>query len=271
MVAVLYRTNAQSRAIEDALMREGVAYKVIGGVRFYERKEVKDALAYMRLVINPHDDVSLRRVINVPARGIGKGVMDAIEKIGPASEIDEATAAAVDRPAAGAVAQLAVVAAGARSRRARVHRPRRRVARGVPRPDRQADRGRAAGAGVDRDRQDARPERLPAGSARRAQRGSRRPRREPRRARVGGARVREPRARAVARRVRRSAVAAVGRRRGAGHARRARLDDDAAQRQGPRVPGGHPGRARRRAVPALAIGAKTRRSSRRSGGSATSA
>jgi DNA helicase-2/ATP-dependent DNA helicase PcrA len=81
MVAVLYRTNAQSRTIEDALMREGIAYKVIGGVRFYERREVKDALAYMRLVINPHDDVSLRRVINVPARGIGKGVMDALEKI----------------------------------------------------------------------------------------------------------------------------------------------------------------------------------------------
>jgi DNA helicase-2/ATP-dependent DNA helicase PcrA len=89
MVAVLYRTNAQSRTIEDALMREGVAYKVIGGVRFYERREVKDALAYMRLVINPHDDVSLRRVINVPSRGIGKGVMEAIEKIGPASGIDE--------------------------------------------------------------------------------------------------------------------------------------------------------------------------------------
>src|SRR3954469_26072440 len=68
-VAVLYRTNAQSRSIEDALMREGIAYKVVGGVRFYERKEIKDALAYMRLVINPHDDVSLRRVINVPARG----------------------------------------------------------------------------------------------------------------------------------------------------------------------------------------------------------
>src|SRR5881396_762811 len=88
-VAILYRTNAQSRTIEDALMREGVAYKVVGGVRFYERKEIKDALAYMRLVINPHDDVSLRRVINVQARGIGKGVMDAVEKIGPASEIDE--------------------------------------------------------------------------------------------------------------------------------------------------------------------------------------
>jgi DNA helicase-2/ATP-dependent DNA helicase PcrA len=84
-VAVLYRTNAQSRTIEDALMREGLAYKIIGGVRFYERKEVKDALAYMRLVINPHDDVSLRRVINVPARGIGKGVMEAIENV-PASD-----------------------------------------------------------------------------------------------------------------------------------------------------------------------------------------
>src|SRR5436190_5647282 len=87
MVAVLYRTNAQSRTIEDALMREGVAYKVIGGVRFYERKEVKDALAYMRLVINPHDDVSLRRVINVPARGIGKAVLDAVEQL-PAGDDD---------------------------------------------------------------------------------------------------------------------------------------------------------------------------------------
>src|SRR2546423_5722165 len=55
-VAVLYRTNAQSRAIEDALMREGLAYKIVGGVRFYERKEIKDALAYLKLVINPHDD-----------------------------------------------------------------------------------------------------------------------------------------------------------------------------------------------------------------------
>jgi len=80
-VAVLYRTNAQSRAIEDALMREGLTYKVVGGVRFYERKEIKDALAYMRLVINPHDDVSLRRVVNVPARGIGRGVMEAVESV----------------------------------------------------------------------------------------------------------------------------------------------------------------------------------------------
>ena len=85
-VAILYRTNAQSRAIEDALMREGLAYKIVGGVRFYERREVKDTLAYMRLVINPHDDVSLRRVINVPTRGIGKGVMDALEAVDPAAD-----------------------------------------------------------------------------------------------------------------------------------------------------------------------------------------
>ena len=77
--AVLYRTNAQSRVLEDALRRENLAYRIIGGVRFYERKEIKDALAYLKLLLNPHDDVSLRRVINVPARGIGKGVMDALE------------------------------------------------------------------------------------------------------------------------------------------------------------------------------------------------
>jgi DNA helicase-2/ATP-dependent DNA helicase PcrA len=82
-MAVLYRINAQSRAIEDSLMRESVPYKIIGGVRFYERKEIKDCLAYLKLIMNPHDDVSLRRVINVPARGIGKGVMDGLQAIDP--------------------------------------------------------------------------------------------------------------------------------------------------------------------------------------------
>jgi DNA helicase-2/ATP-dependent DNA helicase PcrA len=81
LAAVLYRTNAQSRAIEDSLMREGVTYRIIGGVRFYERKEIKDALAYLRLIMNPHDDVSFRRVVNVPARGIGKGVLEALEAV----------------------------------------------------------------------------------------------------------------------------------------------------------------------------------------------
>jgi DNA helicase-2/ATP-dependent DNA helicase PcrA len=80
-VAVLYRMNSQSRVIEDSLMRSGLAYRIVGSVRFYERKEVKDALAYLKLLINPNDDVSLRRVINVPTRGIGKGVMDSIERL----------------------------------------------------------------------------------------------------------------------------------------------------------------------------------------------
>jgi DNA helicase II / ATP-dependent DNA helicase PcrA len=80
-VAILYRTNSQSRTIEDALRRAGTAYKIIGGVRFYERKEVKDALAYLKLILSPQDDVSLRRVINVPARGVGKGVMESLEAV----------------------------------------------------------------------------------------------------------------------------------------------------------------------------------------------
>ncbi|MBI3263379.1 MAG: UvrD-helicase domain-containing protein [Acidobacteria bacterium] len=84
--AVLYRTNAQSRVLEDAMRREGLRYRILGGVRFYERKEIKDTLAYLKLIINPADDVALRRVINVPARGIGKGVMDTLAGI----EIDGA-------------------------------------------------------------------------------------------------------------------------------------------------------------------------------------
>ncbi len=82
-VAVLYRMNAQSRAIEDALMRDGIGYRIVGGVRFYERKEIKDALAYLKLLRNPHDDVSFRRVVNVPARGIGRSVMEALEATDP--------------------------------------------------------------------------------------------------------------------------------------------------------------------------------------------
>ncbi|MDP6371771.1 MAG: UvrD-helicase domain-containing protein [Vicinamibacterales bacterium] len=95
-LAVLYRTNAQSRAIEDALLRVGVAYRIIGGVRFYERKEIKDTLAYLKLAINPDDDVSLRRVINVPTRGIGKGVMESLERIDPATHNAPLLAASAD-------------------------------------------------------------------------------------------------------------------------------------------------------------------------------
>ncbi|MBE5811212.1 MAG: DNA helicase PcrA [Clostridiales bacterium] len=69
--AVLYRTNAQSRVIEEMLMRTGVPYKVFGGLKFYDRKEVRDVVAYLRVIVNPSDDVSLRRIINVPKRAIG--------------------------------------------------------------------------------------------------------------------------------------------------------------------------------------------------------
>ena len=70
-IAVMYRTNAQSRPMEEALIRRGIAYRLVGGTRFYERREVKDLLAYLRLIQNPFDSVALMRVINVPHRGIG--------------------------------------------------------------------------------------------------------------------------------------------------------------------------------------------------------
>ncbi len=76
--AVLYRSNAQSRELEDALLRVGVPYRIYGGQRFYERLEVKNALAYLRLLINRNDDTSMERVINVPTRGIGGRTMDSI-------------------------------------------------------------------------------------------------------------------------------------------------------------------------------------------------
>ena len=79
--AVLYRMNAQSRAIEDILMREGIPYKVIGGLKFYERKEIKDIIAYLRLIHNPSDNLSLKRIINEPKRGIGKTSLDKIQEI----------------------------------------------------------------------------------------------------------------------------------------------------------------------------------------------
>lgn len=78
---ILYRTNAQSRAFETVFMRESIPYRVIGGQKFYERKEIKDIIAYLRVIANPNDDVSLRRIINEPKRGIGKTTLDQIEMI----------------------------------------------------------------------------------------------------------------------------------------------------------------------------------------------
>ncbi len=79
--AILYRMNAQSRAIEDILRRENIPYKIVGGLKFYERKEIKDVIAYLRLIQNPSDNISLRRIINEPKRGIGKTSLDNVQKI----------------------------------------------------------------------------------------------------------------------------------------------------------------------------------------------
>lgn len=77
-IAVLYRSNAQSRVLEEALLRAGIAYRIYGGMRFFERAEVKDALAYMRILANRHDDTAFERVVNFPTRGIGEKTLDEI-------------------------------------------------------------------------------------------------------------------------------------------------------------------------------------------------
>lgn len=77
-IAILYRTNAQSRAIEDTFVKSGISYQMVGGTKFYDRKEIKDMLAYLRLITNPDDDISFERVVNEPKRGIGK---TSIEKL----------------------------------------------------------------------------------------------------------------------------------------------------------------------------------------------
>jgi DNA helicase-2/ATP-dependent DNA helicase PcrA len=78
--AVMYRTNAQSRALEEFFLRYGVPYKLVGGVRFYQRREVKDLLAYLRLIHNPDDDLSLTRIINIPPRGIGQRTLEGLSR-----------------------------------------------------------------------------------------------------------------------------------------------------------------------------------------------
>ena len=80
-ISVMYRVNAQSRAFEMACQRYGVPYQVVGGVKFYQRKEIKDITAYLRLILNTHDDISLNRIINVPTRGIGQRTIDELTRI----------------------------------------------------------------------------------------------------------------------------------------------------------------------------------------------
>ena len=132
-VAVLYRTNAQSRVVEEAMMRLGVPYKVVGGTRFYDRREVKDAMAYLRAVVNPADEVNVKRVLNVPKRGIGDASvakLDAYaagEGIGFLDALRHAGDAGVTGPAIRGIDSFvtlidelgAMAAAGARHRRRR--------------------------------------------------------------------------------------------------------------------------------------------------------
>jgi len=116
--AIFYRTNAQSRVFEEVFMRATIPYKVVGGVRFYERKEVKDLLAYLRVLVNPDDEVSMRRIINTPKRGLGDRALEAIDDYAKTEGItfwqglNRASAAGLGAKAASAVAEfVAMIAA----------------------------------------------------------------------------------------------------------------------------------------------------------------
>ncbi len=111
-VAVFYRTNAQSRSLEEIFVRVGLPYTVVGSVRFYERREIRDAIAYLRAIANPDDDVSVRRILNVPKRGIGDRAEEAIESFAQRERISFGAALdrAVEIPGLATRSQTQVVA-----------------------------------------------------------------------------------------------------------------------------------------------------------------
>ena len=111
-VAVFYRTNAQSRVFEEVFIRVGLPYRVVGGVRFYERREVRDLLAYLRLIANPADEVSLRRVLNVPKRGIGDRAEEYVAAFAARERISFAEALARPADVPGLAARSATAIAG---------------------------------------------------------------------------------------------------------------------------------------------------------------
>lgn len=86
-IAILYRTNAQSRVMEEVLLKSNINYQIVGGIKFYDRKEIKDILAYLRVIANPDDDISLTRIINVPKRGIGATSIDKIANYAIAQDL----------------------------------------------------------------------------------------------------------------------------------------------------------------------------------------
>ena len=229
-VAVLYRTNAQSRVLEDAFRVAGLPYHIVGSVRFYERREIKDALAYLRLVTNPADDLAFRRALGAPPRGIGRTTLGRLEELAAA---------------AGAPLLATARARGGGDRGA--GRPR---ARGVRAPDRTAHGGggraaaarRAGGGGHRRHR-------APRGSPPREHGRGREPAREPGRAGRRRRGVRRAAGGRRPRRVPRLHHADRGRGRASGSAPH-RDAHDAALGQGPRVPRGVPHRARGGRLPA---------------------
>ena len=246
-VAIFYRANAQSRALEEVLIRVGLPYKVVGGTRFYERKEIKDAVAYLRAIANPDDDVNLRRILNVPKRGLGDRSEAMVASFAERERIS--FGAALDRldevPGLGTRAITGLT----RLRRhddgpAHAVRLRRRPGRGA--------------------RRGARPVRLPRGAARERGPAGRLPRGEPGRAARGGLGVRAERPRGRPGRLPGARVAG-GRLRPDPRRRRWRRRrrvppgpgrdhaDDPAHRQGPRVPGRLPHRHGGRHVPAPAL------------------
>jgi len=111
-LAVFYRTNAQSRVIEETLVRAGIPYRVVGGVRFYDRREVKDAMAYLRALVNPDDEVSWRRIVNVPKRGVGDTSVNKVSAYAQEhgmtfrDALQKAAAAGVSGKALGGIADL---------------------------------------------------------------------------------------------------------------------------------------------------------------------
>lgn len=111
-VAILYRTNAQSRAIEDTLVKSNISYQMVGGTKFYDRKEIKDMVAYLRLIANPDDDLSFERVVNVPKRGIGKTSIDRLREYAALHDISfheavkEVDFTGVSKKAANALAEF---------------------------------------------------------------------------------------------------------------------------------------------------------------------
>ena len=242
-IAVFYRTNAQSRVLEDTLVRFEIPYQVIGGTKFYERAEIKDAIAYLSLLANPADAVSFARIVNSPRRGIGQHDPGAAALArehasattsGRCSRTPERVPGLGRRGGEGGRPLRRDDGRAARARRA--PRPGRRAARGGAARDRlpRGARGRAHDRGRGADRE-------PRGAGRRRRRVRRQPRARGRAARWRRWRSSSPRSRSTPSRTRCATTESLV------HA------DDAPQRQGPRVRGGVHDRLRGGRLPALAL------------------